>query len=40
MHIFYTHNHSMNITQFVEQLNTANTLQELETAYEASLGKK
>jgi hypothetical protein len=30
----------MNLTQLIEQLNSANTLQELETAYEASLGKK
>ncbi len=30
----------MNITQLIEQLNNANTLQELESAYESSLGKK
>gem|GEM_PF-5438416 len=30
----------MNLTQLIEQLKTVNTLQELESAYELSLGKK
>jgi hypothetical protein len=30
----------MNLSTLLEQLTTANNMQELETAYEASLGKK